>query len=66
MLRNVDLRNKRLPTILVCSTVMMGTNIVQAGFRLQALTACLSTKGTAVFGYFKGAALKDQLGFGQR
>ncbi len=63
MLRNVDLRGKTIVNdSKLLSTVMAGTNIIQS-FSFE-----LSTdgqpfyEGTAVFGYFKAAALKDQLG----
>ena len=63
LLRNVDLRGKTIVNdSRLLSTVMAGTNIIQS-FSFE-----LSTdgepfyRGTAVFGYFKGDALKDQLG----
>jgi 3-oxoacyl-(acyl-carrier-protein) synthase/3-hydroxymyristoyl/3-hydroxydecanoyl-(acyl carrier protein) dehydratase len=63
MLRNVDLRGKTIRNdSRLLSTVMAGTNIIQS-FSFE-----LSTdgqpfyEGKAVFGYFKGDALKDQLG----
>ncbi|GGI73921.1 3-hydroxyacyl-[acyl-carrier-protein] dehydratase FabA [Shewanella gelidii] len=63
MLRKVDLRGKTIVNdSKLLSTVMAGTNIIQS-FSFE-----LSTDGepfylgNAVFGYFKGAALKDQLG----
>ncbi|WP_394229121.1 hotdog fold thioesterase [Shewanella colwelliana] len=63
LLRDVDLRGKTIVNdSRLLSTVMAGTNIIQS-FSFE-----LSTdgepfyRGTAVFGYFKGDALKDQLG----
>ncbi|RTR32695.1 beta-ketoacyl synthase N-terminal-like domain-containing protein [Shewanella atlantica] len=63
LLREVDLRGKTIVNdSRLLSTVMAGTNIIQS-FSFE-----LSTdgepfyRGTAVFGYFKGDALKDQLG----
>ncbi|GIU37412.1 eicosapentaenoate synthase subunit PfaC [Shewanella schlegeliana] len=63
LLRDVDLRGKTIRNdSRLLSTVMAGTNIIQS-FSFE-----LSTdgepfyRGTAVFGYFKGDALKDQLG----
>jgi len=63
LLRNVDLRGKTIRNdSRLLSTVMAGTNIIQS-FSFE-----LSTdgepfyEGKAVFGYFKGDALKDQLG----
>ncbi|AQS37345.1 beta-ketoacyl synthase [Shewanella psychrophila] len=63
LLREVDLRGKTIRNdSRLLSTVMAGTNIIQS-FSFE-----LSTdgepfyRGTAVFGYFKGDALKDQLG----
>ncbi|WP_028768041.1 eicosapentaenoate synthase subunit PfaC [Shewanella fidelis] len=63
LLREVDLRGKTIRNdSRLLSTVMAGTNIIQS-FSFE-----LSTdgepfyRGTAVFGYFKGEALKDQLG----
>ncbi|WP_064791952.1 eicosapentaenoate synthase subunit PfaC [Shewanella woodyi] len=63
LLREVDLRGKTIKNdSRLLSTVMAGTNIIQS-FSFE-----LSTdgepfyRGTAVFGYFKGDALKDQLG----
>ncbi|GIU13617.1 beta-ketoacyl synthase N-terminal-like domain-containing protein [Shewanella sp. MBTL60-007] len=63
LLRDVDLRGKTIRNdSRLLSTVMAGTNIIQS-FSFE-----LSTdgepfyRGTAVFGYFKGEALKDQLG----
>ncbi len=63
MLRNVDLRGKTIVNdSRLLSTVMMGTNIVQS-FSFELSTDGVPFyQGTAVFGYFKGAALKDQLG----
>ncbi|MGF1692537.1 beta-ketoacyl synthase N-terminal-like domain-containing protein [Photobacterium kagoshimensis] len=63
MLRNVDLRGKTIVNdSRLLSTVMMGTNIVQS-FSFELSTDGVPFyEGTAVFGYFKGAALKDQLG----
>ncbi|WP_261859215.1 hotdog fold thioesterase [Photobacterium sanguinicancri] len=63
MLRNVDLRGKTIVNdSRLLSTVMMGTNIVQS-FSFELSTDGIPFyQGTAVFGYFKGAALKDQLG----
>ncbi|MGC9403820.1 beta-ketoacyl synthase N-terminal-like domain-containing protein [Vibrio genomosp. F10 str. 9ZC157] len=63
MLRNVDLRGKTITNdSRLLSTVMMGTNIVQS-FSFELSTDGVPFyEGTAVFGYFKGAALKDQLG----
>lgn len=63
MLRNVDLRGKTITNdSRLLSTVMMGTNIVQS-FSFELSTDGMPFyQGTAVFGYFKGAALKDQLG----
>ncbi|MGR5001073.1 beta-ketoacyl synthase N-terminal-like domain-containing protein [Vibrio celticus] len=63
MLRNVDLRGKTITNdSRLLSTVMMGTNIVQS-FSFELSTDGVPFyQGTAVFGYFKGAALKDQLG----
>ncbi|MCL1048530.1 3-hydroxyacyl-[acyl-carrier-protein] dehydratase FabA [Shewanella abyssi] len=63
LLRDVDLRGKTIRNdSRLLSTVMAGTNIIQS-FSFE-----LSTdgepfyRGNAVFGYFKGDALKDQLG----
>lgn len=63
LLRHMDLRGKTIVNdSRLLSTVMAGTNIIQS-FSFE-----LSTegepfyRGTAVFGYFKGEALKDQLG----
>lgn len=63
LLRDVDLRGKTIVNdSRLLSTVMAGTNIIQS-FSFE-----LSTdgepfyRGTAVFGYFKAEALKDQLG----
>lgn len=63
LLREVDLRGKTIRNdSRLLSTVMAGTNIIQS-FSFE-----LSTdgepfyRGSAVFGYFKGDALKDQLG----
>ncbi|WP_394147511.1 beta-ketoacyl synthase N-terminal-like domain-containing protein [Shewanella atlantica] len=63
LLREVDLRGKTIVNdSRLLSTVMAGTNIIQS-FSFE-----LSTdgepfyRGTAVFGYFKAEALKDQLG----
>ncbi|WOT06091.1 beta-ketoacyl synthase N-terminal-like domain-containing protein [Shewanella youngdeokensis] len=63
LLRDVDLRGKTIRNdSRLLSTVMAGTNIIQS-FSFE-----LSTdgepfyRGTAVFGYFKADALKDQLG----
>ncbi|MCG9738653.1 3-hydroxyacyl-[acyl-carrier-protein] dehydratase FabA [Shewanella insulae] len=63
LLRKVDLRGKTIVNdSRLLSTVMAGTNIIQS-FSFE-----LSTdgepfyRGTAVFGYFKAEALKDQLG----
>lgn len=63
MLRNVDLRGKTIVNdSRLLSTVMMGTNIVQS-FSFELSTDGVPFyEGTAVFGYFKGEALKDQLG----
>ncbi|PSW05950.1 beta-ketoacyl synthase N-terminal-like domain-containing protein [Photobacterium lipolyticum] len=63
MLRNVDLRGKTIVNdSRLLSTVMMGTNIVQS-FSFELSTDGVPFyEGKAVFGYFKGAALKDQLG----
>ncbi|MFA0442744.1 beta-hydroxyacyl-ACP dehydratase [Vibrio sp. 10N.286.49.C2] len=63
MLRNVDLRGKTITNdSRLLSTVMMGTNIVQS-FSFELSTDGVPFyEGKAVFGYFKGAALKDQLG----
>ncbi|MDX1300805.1 beta-ketoacyl synthase N-terminal-like domain-containing protein [Photobacterium sp.] len=63
MLRNVDLRGKTIVNdSRLLSTVMMGTNIVQS-FSFELSTDGIPFyEGKAVFGYFKGAALKDQLG----
>ncbi|KIO37225.1 beta-ketoacyl synthase N-terminal-like domain-containing protein [Shewanella sp. cp20] len=63
LLRKVDLHGKTIVNdSRLLSTVMAGTNIIQS-FSFE-----LSTdgepfyRGTAVFGYFKAEALKDQLG----
>ncbi|MFC1235680.1 beta-ketoacyl synthase N-terminal-like domain-containing protein [Vibrio sp. F74] len=63
MLRNVDLRGKTIVNdSRLLSTVMMGTNIIQS-FSFELSTDGIPFYvGTAVFGYFKGDALKDQLG----
>lgn len=63
MLRNVDLRGKTIVNdSRLLSTVMAGTNIIQS-FSFELSTDGVPFyEGTAVFGYFKGEALKDQLG----
>ncbi len=63
MLRNVDLRGKTIVNdSRLLSTVMMGTNIIQS-FTFELSTDGIPFyEGKAVFGYFKGEALKDQLG----
>lgn len=63
MLRKVDLRGKTIVNdSRLLSTVMAGTNIIQS-FSFELSTDGVPFyEGTAVFGYFKGAALKDQLG----
>lgn len=63
ILRNVDLRGKTIVNdSRLLSTVMMGSNIIQS-FSFELSTDGIPFyQGTAVFGYFKGDALKDQLG----
>ncbi|RTR39214.1 3-hydroxyacyl-[acyl-carrier-protein] dehydratase FabA [Shewanella canadensis] len=63
MLRNVDLRGKTIRNdSRLLSTVMAGTNIIQS-FSFELSTDGVPFyEGKAVFGYFKGDALKDQLG----
>ncbi|MEC4727111.1 3-hydroxyacyl-[acyl-carrier-protein] dehydratase FabA [Shewanella sp. D64] len=63
MLRNVDLRGKTIRNdSRLLSTVMAGTNIIQS-FSFELSTDGIPFyEGKAVFGYFKGDALKDQLG----
>ncbi|GIU16640.1 MULTISPECIES: beta-ketoacyl synthase N-terminal-like domain-containing protein [unclassified Shewanella] len=63
LLRDVDLRGKTIRNdSRLLSTVMAGTNIIQSfSFELSVDNEPFY-RGTAVFGYFKGDALKDQLG----
>ncbi|ABV88227.1 eicosapentaenoate synthase subunit PfaC [Shewanella pealeana] len=63
LLRDVDLRGKTIRNdSRLLSTVMAGTNIIQSfSFELSVDNEPFY-RGTAVFGYFKGEALKDQLG----
>ncbi|SQH75865.1 Omega-3 polyunsaturated fatty acid synthase PfaC [Shewanella benthica] len=63
MLRHVDLRGKTIRNdSRLLSTVMAGTNIIQS-FSFELSTDGVPFyEGKAVFGYFKGDALKDQLG----
>lgn len=63
MLRHVDLRGKTIRNdSRLLSTVMAGTNIIQS-FSFELSTDGIPFyEGKAVFGYFKGDALKDQLG----
>ncbi|MPY21168.1 beta-ketoacyl synthase N-terminal-like domain-containing protein [Shewanella sp. YLB-07] len=63
MLRNIDLRGKTIRNdSRLLSTVMAGTNIIQS-FSFELSTDGVPFyEGKAVFGYFKGDALKDQLG----
>ncbi|MGS0681200.1 eicosapentaenoate synthase subunit PfaC [Shewanella sp. 125m-7] len=63
LLRDVDLRGKTIRNdSRLLSTVMAGTNIIQSfSFELSVDNEPFY-RGNAVFGYFKGDALKDQLG----
>ncbi|QYJ96587.1 3-hydroxyacyl-[acyl-carrier-protein] dehydratase FabA [Shewanella alkalitolerans] len=63
LLRQVDLRGKTIVNdSRLLSTVMAGTNIIQSfSFELNTDGEPFY-RGTAVFGYFKAEALKDQLG----
>ncbi len=63
LLRHVDLRGKTIRNdSRLLSTVMAGTNIIQS-FSFELSTDGVPFyEGKAVFGYFKGDALKDQLG----
>ncbi|WP_283106891.1 hotdog fold thioesterase [Shewanella surugensis] len=63
LLREVDLRGKTIVNdSRLLSTVIAGTNIIQSfTFELSCDNQAFF-RGEAVFGYFKAAALKDQLG----